>query len=141
MAKSKRKALLKLSALALLISIYPLCVLFYTWGCVFRSDLEGGRHGPLDAYRHALASAVVSYTLGEQAVDVITAVMESRGKDSNKMDRRNNRIGARIGVVSKSFHDLEPSVRQSVLNGAVNSIDTNQITWLPKDKWRSGRIW
>ena len=139
--KTKRKLLLRLTALTVLLSIYPLSVLTYTWTCVFRSDLEGGRHGPLDAYRHALASAVVPYTLHERAVDLITTLMESRGKDSNKMDRHNNRIGAQIGASSKSFHDLEPAVRQSVLNGTINSTNANQITWLPKEKWRRARIW
>lgn len=139
--KFKRKLLLRLTALTLLLSIYPLCVLTYTWTCVFRSDLEGGRHGPLDAYRHALASAVVSYTLHERAVDLMTTLMESRGKDSNNMDRHNNRIGAQIGATSKSFRDLEPAVRQSVLNGTVNSTNATQITWLPKEKWRRARIW
>lgn len=139
--KTKRKLFLKLTALTILLSIYPLCVLTYTWTCVFRSNLEGGRHGPLDAYRHALASAVVSYTLHERAVDLMTTLMESRGKDSNNMDRHNNRIGAQIGATSKSFRDLEPAVRQSVLNGTVNSTNATQITWLPKEKWRRARIW
>ncbi|HEY1170679.1 MAG TPA: hypothetical protein VGH19_04850 [Verrucomicrobiae bacterium] len=139
--KNKRKILWRLAAVALLLSIYPLCVLGYTWTHVFRSDFEGGRHGPLDAYRHALASAVVSYTLDEQAVYLMTALMESGGKDSNRMDRHNNRLGAQIGASAKSFRDLEPSVRQSVLAGSVNTTDTNQITWLPKDLWRAGRIW
>lgn len=139
--KNKRKTLLKLGAVALLISVYPLSVLFYTWGCVLRSDLEGGRHGPLDAYRHALASAVVSYTLGERPVRLVTRLMESRGKDSNAMDTRNNRIGARIGIDSTSFRNLEPTVRQAVSNGSINSTNTNQITWLPKEKWKSGRLW
>ena len=139
--KTKRKLLLRLTALTVLLSIYPLSVLTYTWTCVFRSDLEGGRHGPLDAYRHALASAVVPYTLHERAVDLITTLMESRGKDSNKMDRHNNSIGAQFGASSKSFHDLEPAVRQSVLNGTINSTNANQITWLPKEKWRRARIW
>jgi hypothetical protein len=132
---------MRLSALTVILSVYPCFVLIYTWSCVFQSNLEGGRHGPLDAYRHALASAVVSHTLGEWAVNLMTSLMESRGKDSNNMDRRNNRIGAHIGSSSKSFSVLEPSVRKSVLNGAVNSTDTNQITWLPKEKWRAGRIW
>ena len=139
--KNKRKILRRLAVLVLLLSIYPLCVLVYTWSHVFRSDLEGGRQGPLDAYRHALASAVVSYTLNERAVYLMTGLMESGGKDSNKMDRHNNRIGAQIGTDSKSFRELEPSVRQSVLDGAINSTDTNQITWLPKELWRDGRIW
>ena len=127
--------------MAILLSIYPLCVLIYTWSCVFRSDFEGGRHGPLDAYRHALASAVVAYTLDERAVELTTRLMEFRGKDSNRMDRRNNQVGAQIGAHSRSFQELEPWVRQAVLDGAVNSTNTNQITWLPKDKWRDGRIW
>jgi hypothetical protein len=67
--------------------------------------------------------------------------MESGGKDSNNMDSRNNRIGAQIGASSKSFHELERSVHQTVLNGSVNSANTNQITWMPKEKWRHGRIW
>lgn len=83
---NKRKILLRRVAIFfLLLSIYPLCVLFYTWTHVFRSDLEGGRHGPLDAYPHALASAIVSYTLDERAVYLMTGLMESDGKDSNKM--------------------------------------------------------
>ncbi len=139
--KNKRKILRRVAILVLLLSIYPLCVLCYTWTCVFRSDLEGGRHGPLDAYRHALASAVVSYTLDERAVNLMTALMESGSKDSNQMDRHNNRLGAQIGASAKSFRELEPSVRQSVLDGAINSTDTNQITWLPKELWRDGRIW
>lgn len=133
--------LLRLGALALLLSIYPSFVLLYTWSCVFKSSLEGGRHGPLDAYRHALASAVVAYTLDERAVALVTTLFESNGKDSNQMDAHNNRIGAKIGAGSQSFHELEPSVRQRVLDGAANSTDTNQITWLPKEKWRVGRIW
>jgi hypothetical protein len=139
--KNKRKIVLRLVGLAGLLSIYPCFVLIYTWSCVFQSNLEGGRHGPLDAYRHTLASAVVSYTLGEWAVDLITKVMESGGKDSNSMDSHNNRIGAHIGASSKSFADLEPSVRKIVLDGAVNSTATNQTTWLPKEKWRTGRAW
>jgi len=134
--KNKRKILLRLGALTALLSIYPCFVLIYTWNFVYRSNLEGGRNGPLDAYRHALASAVVSHTLGEWAVNLMTSLMESGGKDSNTMDSHNNRIGAHLGATSKSFAVLEPSVRQLVANGAVNSTDTNQITWLPKEKWR-----
>jgi hypothetical protein len=139
--KGKRKMILRLIAVIVVLSIYPLFVLVYTWSHVFRSDLVGGRHGPLDAYRHALASAVVSYTLDRRAVDVVSKLMEARGKDSNKMDSQNNRIGARVGAGARSFHELEPAVRQLVINGTVNSTNSNQITWLPKEKWRDGRIW
>jgi len=106
-----------------------------------RSDFEGGRHGPLDAYRHALASAVVSYTLGDKAVDIATSLMESKGKQSNTMDRHNNQIGARIGATANTFKEIELSVRQSVLNGTVGSTNDNQITWLPAEKWRDARLW
>lgn len=139
--KKKRRLLLIFGALAGVVSIYPLFVLLYTWSCVFRSDLEGGGNGPLDAYRHALASAVVSYTLGERVVGVVTRVMESKGKDSNKMDRHNNRIGAQIGARSKSFWELEPAVRERVLDGVVDSSNENQITWLSKERWRRGGLW
>jgi len=67
--------------------------------------------------------------------------METKGKDSNRMDSHNNLIGARIGSKSKSFLDLEPSVRKRVLDGTVNSTDENQITWLPKEKWSDARVW
>jgi hypothetical protein len=139
--KKKRRIPWKLIALSFLMGIYPLFVFIYTWTHVFRSELEGGRHGPLDAYRHSLASAVVSYTLNERLVKVTTRLMESGHKNSNRMDGHNNRIGARIGSSSKSFRELEPAVRQVVLDGAVDSSNPNQITWLPKEKWKSGRIW
>ncbi len=139
--KKQRKLLRRLCVLAVVLSIYPLCVLTYTWSCVLRSDFTGGRHGPLDAYRHALASAVVSYSLGEWGVDLMTRLMESKGKDSNLMDSHNNRIGTQIGTHSKSFKELEPSVRQFVSDGTVNATDANQITWLPEEKWRDGRMW
>jgi hypothetical protein len=139
--KKKRKLFLKLAAIAFILCIYPLCVLIYTWTCVFQSNLEGGRGGPLDAYRHTLASAVVSYTVGEWGVDATTFLMESRGKDSNKMDRHNNKIGAKIGSHAKSFKDLESKVHKRVLAGTTHSKNTNQSTWLAKERWRDGKIW
>ncbi len=139
--KKNRKPFLKLAAIGFAICIYPLCVLIYTWTCVFQSDLEGGRGGPLDAYRHTLASAVVSYTVGEWGVNLTTFLMESRGKDSNKMDRHNNQIGAKIGTHAKSFKELEPTVRKRVQAGAAYSKDKNQSTWLEKERWRDGKIW
>jgi len=137
----KRKFLKRFCALAALMGAYPLCVLAFTWSHVLRSDLQGGRHGQLDAYRHALASATVSYTLGEWAVNLTTSVFEWDDKDSNKMDRQNNRIGAGIGSTVESFSEIEPAILQSVQKGAVNSADLNQITWLPVQKWRDGRLW
>jgi hypothetical protein len=139
--KKYRTQLKRIAVLTLVLSIYPLLVLIYTWSYVLRSDLDGGRHGPLDAYRHALASAVVSYTLNAKAVDITTGLMESKGKQSNTMDSHNNTIGAQIGSVANSFTDIEPLVHQRVLFGAVNSTNINQITWLPAEKWRDSFLW
>jgi hypothetical protein len=137
----KRKLLRRLCVLSALLSVYPICVLVFTWSHVLSSDFEGGRHGPLDAYRHALASAVVSYTSGEWAVTVATSVLEWNDKDSNKMDRHNNRIGAMIGSRVESFRDIEPIVRKAVLNGEVGTTEVNHITWLAESEWRDGRLW
>jgi len=139
--KKTRTLLRRIGVLALILSIYPLGVLVYTWSYVLRSEFEGGRHGPLDAYRHALASAVVSYTLSEGAVDIVTSLMESKNKRSNTMDRHNNLIGARIGSTANTFLEIEPSVRQSVLGGTVDSTNANQISWLPTETWRDARLW
>lgn len=124
-----------------LLGAYPGWVLGYTWRHVLRSELQGGKNGPLDAYRHALASAVVSYTLGERVVHTVTVVMESGGKRSNRMDRHNNRIGAAIGAKARAFSELEPAVFRSIRNGQVDATDPNRITWMPKDTWRDRRLW
>ena len=121
--------------------IYPVFVMGYTWTHVLRSDLEGGRHGPLDAYRHALASAVVSHTLGEWAVELVTTVFESSGKESNQMDRKNNSIGVAISRSTDSFAELESRVREQVSTGAELSDEAGQITWLPRDRWRDSKLW
>ena len=126
---------------AVVASIYPVCVLGYTWTHVLRSDLPGGRHGPLDAYRHTLASAVVGYTLGPRAVAAVTAVMEFRDKPSSYMDRHNNRIGADIGVQAASLNEIEPAVRERVLRGDVLTNNPQQTQWLPPAAWRPGKIW
>lgn len=127
--------------LALLASIYPAFVLGFTWSFVLKSDLQGGKNGPLDAYRHTLASAVVSYTIGKSAVRLFTELVESRHKNSGIMDRHNNLIGASIGSECKSFRELEPAVHQAVLNGSVDSKEPWQITWLPEKEWHEGRFW
>ena len=137
---NKRKLLRGVGGLVILLGVYPAFVLGYAWGHVLSSDFRGGRHGPLDAYRHALASSVVAYTLNESAVDLVTALFESKGKASNRMDRHNNRIGASLGRRATSFRELEPSVRQLVSQGTVDSADLDQITWLPEEKWRDGWI-
>lgn len=137
----KRKYTRRVFLWFLLLSVYPVFVLVFTWSHVLGSDLKGGRHGQLDAYRHALASAVVSYTLGEWAVHVTTWIFESGEKDSHQMDIHNNRIGARLGTRAATFSDLEPAVHRAVLNGTVSSVDSEQITWLSSDRWRDGLLW
>jgi hypothetical protein len=139
--QKKTRWLRRLVILAILLCIYPVFVIGYTWKHVLRSELEGGRHGPLDAYRHALASAVVSYTLGEWAVELVTFVFESSGKDSNQMDRKNKSIGATIGGSIESFSELESKVREQVSAGAEFSENAGQITWLPRDRWRDSKLW
>ncbi|HEX2546020.1 MAG TPA: hypothetical protein VHL79_14150 [Ramlibacter sp.] len=126
---------------AALLSAYPAFVLGYTWSHVARAALPGGRHGPLDAYRHALASAVVAFTLGPRPVDWVTSVMESSSKPSNAMDRHNNRLGAMVGSQARSFADVAPTVRALVQQGTVEAADPDQTTWLPPGEWRAGWLW
>ncbi|QDU97719.1 DUF6973 domain-containing protein [Lignipirellula cremea] len=137
----KRLLLRRFLIVALLLGIYPACVIGYTWTCVLQSDFEGGKRGPLDAYRHALASAVVSYTLGDWAVDFTTSVCESPDSESGKMDIHNNRLGAAIGSQASSFQEIEPAIRQAVLEGGVLSDDPEQIYWLPQDTWGKNKLW
>ena len=123
----KKRLFKRAFAFALILSVYPVCVIAFTWSHVLKSDFEGGRNGKLDAYRHSLASATVSYTLGEWAVNLTTWIFESNEKQSNKMDTHNNRIGARIGSNARSFSDIEPSVREAVLQGHVFATDSEQV--------------
>lgn len=139
--KKINKKLRYLLILTAVLLIYPACVIAYTWTHVLRSDLEGGRHGPLDAYRHTLASAVVSHTIGGWAVDLVSNVFECSGKESNLMDRKNNAIGAAIGESTDSFGQLEAAVFERVSAGAEYSTEPDQSTWLPKDQWRDARFW
>ena len=139
--KKKKTWLRRLVICVSILLIYPVFVIGYTWTHVLRSDLEGGRHGPLDAYRHALASAVVSHTLGEWAVDLVTTVFESSAKESNQMDRKNNSIGAAIGGSTDSFAELKARVRERVSAGSERSGESGQITWLPRERWRDSKLW
>lgn len=38
-------------SLAVVLSVYPIFVISYTWFHVLSSELEGGRHGPLEVCR------------------------------------------------------------------------------------------
>lgn len=136
--KSTRYAL---AAAALLLCAYPASVLGYTWSHVATANFPGGRHGPLDAYRHTLASAVVAFTLSPRAVEWITVAMERDARRSSAMDRHNNRIGATVGAKAKTFSDLQPAVHGLVQRGGVGVTDPDQITWLPSADWRAGWLW
>ena len=136
-----KKKILKRAAAAFLLCLYPAAIIVFAWSHVLKSDLKGGRNGQLDAYRHALASAAVAYTLGQWAVHFTTYVFESGGKASNLMDAQNNRIGAKIGSQVQTFSDIEPCVRQAVQHGQASATDPSQITWLPTSQWRDSKFW
>jgi hypothetical protein len=136
-----KRTKINLIAVALLAMSYPAVVLGYTWTHVLMSEFEGGRHGPLDAYRHTLASAFVSYTTTPSVVALVSFVMENNTKRSSAMDRHNNNIGAGIGQSAIKLREIEPLVARSITNGAVNSQQIQQSTWLPKEDWRPGKLW
>jgi hypothetical protein len=139
--KKRTNLLIRIVAAVVLVSAYPAFVLGYTWSHVAGSSLPGGRHGPLDAYRHTLASAVVAFTLSPRVVECVTRVMERGGNDANLMDRHNNQIGVAIGLRARSFSELEPAVQAQVVRGAVNTRDAVQVTWLPPERWRKSVLW
>jgi hypothetical protein len=139
--KKPKSVFLKLAFAGFLLCAYPAFVLGYTWIHVAMANFPGGKYGPLDAYRHTLASAVVSYTLGQRVVQLVTLAMESEAKRSSVMDRHNNRIGATVGSQARSFADLQPTVHALVQQGTVEAAHPDQITWLPPEEWRSGWLW
>jgi hypothetical protein len=126
------------TVLAGLAGLYPAFVIGATYMHFFRAGLPGGRHGPADAYRHALASAIVGYTLSPRCVDWVTAVMErgGEGNASRAMDAHNNRLGARIGAGARSWTEMQTSVREAVQRGTVQTTDADRITWLPQARWQ-----
>jgi hypothetical protein len=119
-----------------LAAAYPLVVLSYVYWHSLTSGLPGGRHGPQDAYRHALASAVVAYTLSPRVVHWVTAVMEPSDDPGDLMDRHNNFVGASIGASAASFGGIRPEVERRVRAGRANARDPERITWLPPSEWR-----
>ncbi len=124
-----------------LLTIYPAFVLSYVWRECFFSDFQGGKSGQLDAYRHTLASAVVTYTSSPKVVDIVTVCMEGKGRADNLMDRHNNLIGAKIGLTAKSFSQIHTLVRQQVSKGTENAIENSQITWLARPYWGKSLFW
>ena len=139
-AKRRRSKILWLLLIVSALAIYPGFVLAYTWSHVMQSPLPGGRHGPLDAYRHTLASAVVAYTLDARAIRLVNNVMERQGKRSNNMDIHNNLIGASIGAQAVRFADIEPAVARRVASGTINATEPDRVTWLPQPQWQQGSL-
>jgi hypothetical protein len=125
----------------MLMAAYPAFVLGYTWYYVAHSTLSGGRNGPLDAYRHTLASAVVAFTLNKQAVELVTNAMESKGTPSNLMDKHNNYIGAVIGSNAHTFSEIEATVFLKIMNGKEYASSIEQTTWLAKNFWYNSWLW
>lgn len=138
----RRGKLLAAMACVLLPGVsYPAFVLGYTWYHVLRSDLPGGGNGPLDAYRHTLASAVVAYTLDEKVVHAVSKLMEFRNWPTHRMDRHNNHLGTRIAAEVGSFSQIEPAVARRVALGRINASGIDEATWLSKGWWKERRMW
>jgi hypothetical protein len=120
---------------------YGLFVLGFVWWQCFTSPLLGGRNGPLDAYRHTLASAVVAYTTSPKIVGLVSTIMERKGYAANLMDVHNNTIGAQIGNNAANFSALKPAVILHISQGAINANTATQTTWLPPPYWSESVLW
>jgi hypothetical protein len=121
--------------------IYSAFVLSFVWWHCLTSPLQHGRNGPLDAYRHTLASAVVAYTSSPKVVSLVSRVTENHGTSTNVMDKHNNKIGAQIGARAKSFTAINAAVTAQVSQGCVDAKSATQITWLPPKYWGENLFW
>jgi hypothetical protein len=138
-AARKRRLRHRLALAAAALAAYPAFVLASVYAHWFAADLPGGRNGPGDAYRHALASATVAYTSSPRLVEWATWVMEgdgSRGR-GRAMDVHNNRIGARIGSNAPSWDAMQSAVLAAVHAGRVDADRAETITWLPPERWQN----
>lgn len=122
-------------AMAGVVAAYPLWLLGYVYWHSLSAGLPGARHGPQDAYRHALASAAVAYTISPVVVDWVTTVMEFADDPSSRMDRHNNAIGASIGAAAESFAQIRPQVLERVQAGRIGATDPQQVSWMPEQQW------
>lgn len=127
-----------LFVLALLLA-YPVLVVGATYTITLRSGLPGSSHGPCDAYRHSLASALVAYTLSPRCVRWVTDVMERGDGASHRMDAHNNQVGVRLAGKATSLVDLLARVRTAVDRGREISsrslADGTRVVWLAEDEW------
>lgn len=127
--------------LLLLPLIYTAFVLVFVWWNCHSSQFHYGKNGPLDAYRHTLASAVVAYTASPKLVSVVTFMMERDNKPANLMDKHNNAIGANIGQHAQSLADIKAKVATQIAAGSVNKVAPTQTTWLATQYWRESLFW
>lgn len=137
----KKTLELLLKLLFSLAVLYVVLVLGFVWWHCYKSPLVAGANGPLDAYRHTFASAVVSYTTSPVAVKLVSRVMERKDSPANLMDQHNNAIGMRIGQQVKTLDEIDAVVIARVKNGTEGATDPEQITWLPKKYWGRGFLW
>lgn len=139
--KRRRRWAKRLLVAALLLGAWPAFVLGTVYSITLRCELPGGRHGPRDAYRHGLASAIVAYTASPRLVEWVTDAMEGDGL-SHRMDAHNNHVGASIGAAAPGWHDMLRAVRDAIdagreaADGAGIDADPARFAWLPRDRWR-----
>ena len=129
-------------ACLVLASLFSIWLLASTYSIVLRSGLPGGSDGPMDAYRHTLASAQLSYFLGPGTVKVFTVLTERHPdrKRDDAMDTHNNLLGAAIGAQARSLREVRSEVLHRVMSGSVDQTDPGQVTWLPRYYWSEGLL-
>ena len=131
----------RLAVLLIVLAVYPAGLLGYVWYHCWSTGLEGGKKGPLDAYRHTLSSAMLAYITTPSAVGFVTRVMEFRDRPTYLMDRHNNAISAEIGEHAHSLDEIEPLVRARIKAGTIDARTDTQATRLPPQQWRTSFFW
>jgi hypothetical protein len=128
-------------ALLGILALFCLSILLPVWIHVASVSFRGGKNGPLDAYRHTLASAYLAHALGPSAVSLVTFLMESPSKVDGVMDRHNNALGATIGAKATRFSTIEPIVKEHIHAGSQHPEGPEQAMWLDEKLWREGWLW
>lgn len=129
----KKKILISLFAL---IFISPVIVVFILYRYAMATELPGRRGGPQDAFRHTYSTALTARYISPKAVELVTKFCETDPTSPfDQMDIHNNRIGTQIGL---GEGDLREMVMKKINEGAVNTADSQTITWLPETQWDQG---
>lgn len=128
-------------ALLGILGLCSLSILLPVWIHVASVSFSGGKNGPLDAYRHTLASAYLAHAVGPSAVSIVTFLMESPSKADGVMDMHNNAIGATIGAKAASFSTIEPIVWDRIHTGSQHPKGPEQVLWLEEKLWSEGWLW